>query len=147
MAISIKDIREAACEALIKGSSSFRPDQTRAYERAILNETNQKAKWVLEKILENSRISEKNRKPLCDDTGIPHPFLEIGKDAIIEGSMYEVLEAINLGIADGLRALPGRPMAVKGEGLERLAQKHGLYDDPGKLVPAHPNVRLLMERK
>lgn len=143
MSISIKDIRAAACEALVKGSSTFRPDQIRAYERAILKETDEKAKWVLEKTLENSKISEMDIRPLCDDTGIPHPFIEIGKDAIIDGTMYEVLEAIKLGVADGLRELPGRPMAVKGEGLERLAQKHGLYEDPGMLLPAPTNFRII----
>ncbi len=74
---------------------------------------------------------------------MPHPFIEIGKDAIIDGSMYEVLEAIELGVADGLRELPARPMAVKGEGLERLAQKHGLYEDPGMLLPAPTSVRII----
>ncbi len=143
MFISIVDIRGAACEALVKASSTFSEDKVRAYLRAITNETDEKARWVLEKTLENSIISEKDTTPLCDDTGIPHPFIEIGKDAAIEGSMYQVLEAVQLGIGDGLRNLPGRPMAVKGEGLERLAQKHGLYEDPGMLLPAPTNVRII----
>lgn len=143
MAISIDDIRKATCKAIVEGSSTFRPDQIRAYERAIEMETDKKSKWVLEKTLENSQISESKKVALCDDTGVPHPFIEIGKDAIIDGSMYEVLEAIELGVADGLRELPARPMAVKGEGLERLAQKHGLYEDPGMLLPAPTSVRII----
>lgn len=141
MSISINDIQKAACEALVKGSSVYSPDKIRAYERAIEKETDEKARWVLEKILENAYISQKQSSPLCDDTGIPHPFIEIGKDAKIHGSMYEVLEAVKIGVADGLRELPGRPMAVKGEGLERMAQKHGLYEDPGMLLPAPLNIR------
>ena len=35
MAISIDDIRKATCKAIVEGSSTFRPDQIRAYERAI----------------------------------------------------------------------------------------------------------------
>lgn len=141
MSISINDIRHAACEALVKGSSTFSSDKVRAYERAILKETDEKSKWVLEKTLENAQISESDIRPLCDDTGIPHPFVEIGKNAKIDGTTYEVFKAIKLGVADGLRKLPGRPMAVRGDGLERLAQKHGLYEDPGMLLPAPTNVR------
>lgn len=139
--ITIEDIRKATCKALVEGSSSFRPDQIRAYERAIEKETDEKSKWVLEKTLENSQISEDKKVALCDDTGIPHPFIEIGRDAVVDGSMYEILEAIELGVADGLRELPARPMAVKGEGLERMAQKHGLYEDPGMLLPGPTSVR------
>ncbi len=39
--------------------------------------------------------------------------------------------------------LPARPMAVKGEGLERVAQKHGLYEDSGMLDPAPINIRMI----
>lgn len=143
MAILIEDIRKATCEAVVVGSSTFRPDQIRAYERAIEKETDKKAKWVLEKTLENSRISKRKKVALCDDTGVPHPFIEIGKEALIKGTMYEVLEAVELGVADGLRKLPARPMAVKGKGVERLAQKHGLYEDPGMLLPAPTSVRIV----
>ncbi|MDC7245158.1 MAG: fumarate hydratase [Sphaerochaetaceae bacterium] len=141
MSISVNDIRKAASQALVIGSSTFRPDQIRAYERAIEKETDEKSRWVLEKTLENAAISEKDVSPLCDDTGIPHPFLEIGKDARYEGSVYDLLKAVEEGVADGLRELPGRPMAVKGEGLERMAQIHGLYEDSGKLLAAPVNIR------
>lgn len=143
MAISILDIRQAACKAVVEGSSTFRPDQKRAYERAIEKETDEKSKWVLERTLENAMISEKSKTAACDDTGVPHPFIEIGRDAVINGSMFEILEAIELGVADGLRELPARPMAVKGEGLERLSQKHGLYEDPGMLLPAPTRVKMI----
>ncbi len=141
LSISISDIRKAASHALVVGSSTFRPDQIRAYERAIIKESDEKSRWVLEKTLENASISEQDVSPLCDDTGIPHPFIEVGKDAKFEGTMYDLLEAVELGVADGLRKLPGRPMAVKGEGLERMAQIHGLYEDSGKLLPAPVNIR------
>lgn len=143
MAILIDEIRKATCRSVVEGSSKFRPDQVRAYERAIEKETDGKSKWVLEKTLENAQISEEKITASCDDTGVPHPYIEIGRDAVIEGSMYEVLEAVEFGIADGLRELPARPMGVKGEGLERLSQKHGLYEDPGMLLPAPTRTRLV----
>ncbi len=136
MAIKLSEIREASTTALIKASTSFRPDQRSAYESAIERETEQNAKWILEMILENAVIAEKNKLPLCDDTGIPHVLLDIGDEAELEGSMGRVLDIVCAGIADGLRALPGRPMAVRGNDWERLAQMKGLYEDSGMLAPA-----------
>ena len=48
----------------------------------------------------------KAKVALCDDTGIFISLYRNRKDAIIEGSMYEVLEAIELGVADGLEGRP-----------------------------------------
>ncbi len=129
-----KEIIDAVSEALIISSTKFRDDQIKAYKEAIKHETEAKARWVLEKILENAKISEQERRyPLCNDTGIPHVYLEIGQDVELPKSFFK---SISDGIAKGERDLPTRPMAVKGEPLERLAQNKGLYDDPGQVVHA-----------
>ena len=73
------EIVSIVAETLVRASSSFREDKIEAYRRAITEETNPQSKWVLETILENAIVAAKNRSPLCDDTGIPHLFLEIGK--------------------------------------------------------------------
>ena len=36
----------------------------------------------------------------------------------------------------GLNSLPARPMAVRGDEIQRIEQNRGLYDVPGKLAPA-----------
>ena len=78
-------------------------------------------------------IAEKNKSPLCDDTGIPHVVLDIGKDAYFTGKMIELIDE---GIAQGLRALPGRPMAVKGDDYHRIDQSMGIEEDSGALLSA-----------
>jgi fumarate hydratase subunit alpha len=143
MAIPIQNIREAACQALIDASTVFSEDKIRAYEKFLAREVNENGKWVLEKILESAVISKQEGIPLCDDTGIPHPFLEVGENAEVGGNPYEILRAISQGIADALRKMPGRPMGVKGEGMERVAQIRGLYDDPGMVLPAPVNIRTI----
>ncbi len=120
-------------ETLVSAGSTFLPDKKRAYESEISRETNEQAKWVLETILENAEVAEKNRSPLCDDTGIPHVVIEIGENRALTGS---IIESIKEGIREGLRALPGRPMAIKGSDRERIAQSEGMYDDPAMLDPA-----------
>jgi fumarate hydratase subunit alpha len=101
-----------------------------AYRNAIRKEKNENAKWVLEKILENAKIAGEKIFPLCDDTGIPHVFAEIGEEVTLPKGW---LSAIRNGVAQGLRIMPGRPMAVKGNPVERVEQSKGLFNDPGKL--------------
>lgn len=123
----------AVKKTLVAAGSTFREDKVRAYERAIAAEKNDKAKWVLETVLENARVAERDQSPLCDDTGIPHLLLEIGRNRALTG---ELMEAIHEGVKEGLRALPGRPMAIKGDDLHRLDQSGGLDEDPAALEPA-----------
>jgi fumarate hydratase subunit alpha len=128
-----REIEEAARYCLLKAGTSFRADQIKAYKRAILKETNENARWVLEKILENARIAKRKTLPLCDDSGIPHAFIEVGDDVVLP---REWVKAVNSGVIKGLRDMPGRPMAVKGNPVERVEQSKGLFSDPGKLALA-----------
>lgn len=128
--ISQKRIEEVVKKCLIKAGTTFRKDQLDAYRNAIRKEKNENAKWVLEKILENAKIAGEKIFPLCDDTGIPHVFVEIGEEVTLPKGW---LPAIRNGVARGLRIMPGRPMAVKGNPVERVEQSKGLFNDPGKL--------------
>ena len=125
-------VRELARAAVITAETTFRPDQYRAYERARASETGGGARWALETMLENARIAERKGYPLCDDTGIPHLFLEVGVGVTLGG---DVLAALQEGVADGQRALPTRPMGVVGNVAERLSQSGGLSDDPAAVAP------------
>ncbi|WP_414470470.1 fumarate hydratase [Methanobacterium sp. ACI-7] len=119
-------------DAVIEASTTFREDQFDAYKRALDIETNESASWMLELLIENAKIANKNKFPLCDDTGIPHVLVEIGEEVKIPGGFFE---DITLGIEKGLQELPARPMAVRGDDIERIEQSRGLHEDPGKLIP------------
>lgn len=125
-------------ETVVAAGSTFSEDKVRAYQRAIERERNSQSRWVMEQILENARVAEVNKGPLCDDTGIPHLYLEVGKNQTISGKM---MEAIHEGVAKGLRTLPGRPMAIKGSDEERLDQSGGLDEDSGALEAAPIQIR------
>ena len=128
--LSRRKIEDAVAACLVKAGTTFRPDQLRAYRNAIRTEKNESARWVLERILENAVIAQKNTAPLCDDTGTPHVFIDMGSSL---GLPHDWLSAISDGIIRGLRIMPGRPMAVRGNPIERVEQSRGLYADPGKL--------------
>jgi len=124
------DLEDLIKNAVIEASTRFREDQLDAYKRAINTETNPNAKWFLELLLENAEIANSTSFPLCDDTGIPHVLVEVGSEVQLPAGFFE---AINMGIASGLRDLPGRPMAVKGDAVERIEQSRGLYNLPEML--------------
>lgn len=126
-------IIDKVANTLVKAGSTFLQDKKDAYRHAIETEANPYSKWVLESILENAAIAEKNQSPLCDDTGIPHIVLDVGKNSIVTG---EMLASIQEGIRQGLRKLPGRPMAIKGNDSERISQSLGMFEDPGALEAA-----------
>lgn len=119
-------------DAVIEASTTFRKDQFDAYKRALDMETNENTSWMLELLIENAEIANKNKVPLCDDTGIPHVLVEIGENISLPANFFE---DIKLGIEKGLIELPARPMAVRGNDIERIEQSKGLYTDPGKLAP------------
>lgn len=124
-------IREGVSQCLVKAGTTFRPDQIETYKAAIEKETSKNARWVLERLVENADVAERRGFPLCDDTGIPHLFVEIGdKLNLPEGW----LSAIHEGVAQGLRAMPGRPMAVEGDDIERVEQSRGLSEDPADVL-------------
>ena len=120
-------------DTLVDAGSTFRPDKKEAYKSAIRAEQNEQAKWVMEQILANAEAAEKNRSPLCDDTGIPHLVLEIGPDCAVTGRM---LDEIREGIRQGLRKLPGRPMGIMGDDSRRIDQSGGLNPDSAGVEPA-----------
>lgn len=129
----MSNIVDNVANCLVKAASTFREDQKNAYCRAIGEENNANACWVMQQILENAAIAEERRSPLCDDTGIPHLFLEVGPNKNVTGTL---LEEIKEGVRKGLRMLPGRPMAIKGDDYARIDQSGGLDEDSGALAPS-----------
>ena len=127
------DIIDKVSDSIIKASTNLSVDKENALKLAIENETNENALWALEQILENYKVAQKTKFPLCDDTGIPHVVIELGSNREITS---DLISQINEGIYQGLNKLPARPMAVKGNPIEKIEQSKGLFDDPGLMKPA-----------
>lgn len=123
-------IQQKVAQCLVTAGSTFREDQKEAYRKAIANEEIESSCWVMRQVLDNALVAEERRSPLCDDTGIPHLFLEVGPGRNVSG---ELLQQIQEGVAMGLRQLPGRPMAIKGDDYARIDQSGGLDEDSGAL--------------
>lgn len=126
-------IQEKVADCLVRAGSTFREDQKEAYRKAIANEEMESSCWVMRQVLENALVAEERHSPLCDDTGIPHLFLEVGPSRNVCGElMQEIMEGVEM----GLRQLPGRPMAIMGDDYARIDQSGGLNPDSGALKPS-----------
>lgn len=133
MKSEVLTIPQKVAQCLVSAGSTFREDQKDAYRKAIADEKIERSCWVMRQILDNALVAENRRSPLCDDTGIPHLYLEVGRDRAVTG---DLLEQIKEGVAMGLRKLPGRPMAIMGEDYARIDQSGGLDEDSGALIPS-----------
>ncbi len=89
---------------LFQDANFFLPDDVLAsLKQARETEESPVGREVLDRILENSDISAKERIPLCQDTGTAVVFLELGQDAhIIGGDLYTVVdEGVRQGYNEG----------------------------------------------
>ncbi|MDR1722051.1 MAG: fumarate hydratase [Methanobrevibacter sp.] len=120
-------------KAVIKAGTSYSDDKFNALKAVYERETDENAKWALELMIKNVEVCKRDKIPLCDDTGVPHVLIELGDKS--DKLCTDFFEDIQKGIAIGLKNLPGRPMAVKGEDIERIEQSMGLYKESEAVVP------------
>lgn len=126
-------IVDLVSDGLVCAGSCYRSDKRKIIQKSIDAETNEIARHVLEMIDENCDIADNLRSPLCDDTGIPHLIMEVGPETEIP---FYLMDAIYAGVKEGLKRLPGRPMAVVGNDVSRIEQSEGLSNDPSDVEPA-----------
>ncbi|MBN2286220.1 MAG: fumarate hydratase [Tissierellales bacterium] len=91
-------IKDAITELFLKANFSIGEKMIRRLEIAKQQETSETAKYVLEQIIENDRIAEREQIPMCQDTGLAILFLEIGQEVFLTGQ--PINEAINEGVAE-----------------------------------------------
>ncbi len=98
--ISYKKIIDGVAELVISVSRNI-PDEVKRYiKTAYLSESEGPGKKYLRIILENLDIAEKEKLPVCQDTGLAVFLVEISSDIIIDTGRYKTLEDI---INEGLK--------------------------------------------
>lgn len=94
-------ISGAVCGLCVAANTRLRPDIKRALENAIKKEDNDRAKIILQQLLENARVAKADMVALCQDTGMPVVFVDIGRGIDISG--LDIAAAVNKGIEKGYK--------------------------------------------
>jgi fumarate hydratase subunit alpha len=98
--IKAEMIIEAVRDLCIQASTVLRADVLNALKAAIRKEKNKRARDILEKIIQNASIAKKESLAICQDTGFPCVFVEIGQGIRIVGDLKS---AIDKGIESGYK--------------------------------------------
>ncbi|MFQ5952652.1 MAG: fumarate hydratase, partial [Candidatus Omnitrophota bacterium] len=97
--VNVKKVKQAVKDLSLKANIVLRPDVFQALEKLYREEKEQtQAKNMLNVLLENAKIAEEKRIPICQDTGLVVVFVELGKDVVLIGG--DIIRAINEGVAE-----------------------------------------------
>ncbi|MBQ6218862.1 MAG: fumarate hydratase [Methanosphaera sp.] len=90
--ITQEEIAQAVCQTYRKAAIILPDDIKNGLKQAYENEDSDIAKLNIKSILKNIELAEKNKIPMCQDTGLPIIFVKLGKvevenlhEGIIEG--------------------------------------------------------------
>ena len=109
-------ITEAVKRLCIDANCHLSCDMKECIQKKYNEEPWPQAKEILERIIENYEISDENKRPICQDTGVACVFLKIGQDVHIEGDLTEAVnEGVRQGYKDGFLR-----KSVVGDPLERV---------------------------
>lgn len=100
--ISAKIITDVVKKLCIEANCSLPQDVRTCIESSCAAEPWPPAKEILEHIIENYQIAQREYRPICQDTGLACVFLSIGQDVHIDGNLSEAVhEGVRRGYAEG----------------------------------------------
>lgn len=99
--IQAKKIKEAVSRLCMEANFKLRPDIFKQLKYAFTIETNRRAKNILKAIIDNAKIAQKEKLAICQDTGMPVVFVELGQGVNIYGG--QLYDAINKGVEAGYK--------------------------------------------
>ena len=93
-------ITQAVTELVRQASFFLRRDVLSALCKSYKLEKNKRAKKILKAILDNAAYAAKQKLAICQDTGMPIVFIQIGQDVIVHGDLKA---AVNRGVEEGYK--------------------------------------------
>ena len=109
--IPVSRITDAVERLCIEANTHLPDDVKRAIEACRACEDGEIAVGVLDNIMENYQIADRECVPICQDTGMACVFLEIGQDVhLTGGDLREAVdEGVRRGYTNGFLRKIGRP--------------------------------------
>lgn len=117
--IEYQAIVEAVKDLCIVAAHRLPADVLAALERALHSESDARARHILQLLVENARVAEGERYPLCQDTGVAVVFLEQGNAVTVEPSRSDPVTGLFDAVNDGVKA-----------GFEEGYLRKSIVDDP-----------------
>ena len=108
--IDANKISSTIKDLCLKANIELRNDVLVVLKQAYGDKSDPKARNILKAILDNARIAKKEKLALCQDTGMPCVFVELGQDLKIKGDLNK---AINKGVEQGYRSGSFRNSVIK----------------------------------
>ncbi|HRZ14189.1 MAG TPA: fumarate hydratase [Candidatus Omnitrophota bacterium] len=118
--ITAARISEAISELCLQAHWHLRRDVARCLKKALRRETNARARRLLQAIIDNAATAQRRKLAICQDTGLPAVFVELGQQARIRGDLNRAIQA-------GIRA-----------GYTKGSFRHSIVKDP--LLRGEPGV-------
>lgn len=102
-------IEKTAYDLTLKANTVLRKDVLSLLNKAYKKESKKQSKDILKVIIENSKIAERKKIAICQDTGLPIVFVEVGSDIKFS---KKIIDQINKGVEKAYRECGFRKSAV-----------------------------------
>ena len=97
--IKAQDVIDAVAKLCIDANRYLPQDVRDCFDACAAKEDSPAAKEIFRQLKENYELAEETGLPLCQDTGLAVFFVEMGRDAAVEGMTPR--EAVNKGVVKG----------------------------------------------
>ncbi|MFI5330880.1 MAG: fumarate hydratase, partial [Desulfobaccales bacterium] len=97
--IEVAQVTQVVKEAAIAANYAPGEDLLRALARGAAEEESESGREIFRQLLENARITQEQRIPMCQDCGLAVVFAELGQDVHLVGGSFEM--AIHEGVRQG----------------------------------------------
>ncbi|OXY81718.1 fumarate hydratase [Oceanimonas doudoroffii] len=105
-------VLETATALMARAAIDIPPDYKQALQQAASQETENLSCFVIKTMLENYDVAEKDRRPMCADTGLPRFYVKAGNEAMVEGGFVALEHAVREAVVRGTQEIPLRPNRV-----------------------------------
>ena len=108
--LSVDLVKEKVVGLCVRANLYLRPDVLKALRQAYKAETKKQARGFLKAIIDNALIARQEKLAICQDTGMPMVFLDVGRNLHISGNLKS---AVNKGVELGYKKACLRNSIVK----------------------------------
>ncbi|MFP3946529.1 MAG: fumarate hydratase [Archaeoglobaceae archaeon] len=122
--VDYEHVVDTVVQIVRKAETELDDDVVQALKKAYQREENEVARINLENILKNIEVSEQNKVPMCQDTGLPVFFVELGRDFCPN---FDLNKAIRDGVVRATKEVPIRPNSVHPISRENSGDNTGMH--------------------